>query len=80
MAKRTIPLDKKFGLKRSLDSPSLARLISVSATYLAFLENHSVATMTIPDTNNKKVGVGTFLAKMFMLNSAAGIPDMLQAS
>ena len=80
MASRTIILENPFGLKRSLDSPSLAKLISVSATYLDFFESQSVATITPPDINNNKVGVGTLLESICMLNSVAGTPERVHAS
>ena len=76
----TIILDKVFGLNRSLDSPSLARLISVSETYLDFFDNHKVATITPPEINSNKVGVGTLLESISMLNSVAGTPDRVHAS
>ena len=63
----TDPLDKKLGWNFSLASPSLDRFISVSATYLAFLDNHSVTTMIIPERNNRRVGVSTLVDKISIL-------------
>ena len=76
----TNPLAKLLGLKRSFTSPSLARLISVSATYRAFFENHNVATMTIPEMKSNIVGVGTLVANTSILNSVAATPETVHAS
>ena len=61
--KFTSVLEKILGLNFSCVSFCLDKPISVSATVLAFLENHRVITIIPPAINNKSGSAGTFLSK-----------------